>query len=234
MEITSTREMLNYRNSLFKELRKNKIKLERINTSPFTNLKEKRIINETLSEIRYNLDQIQEIMFANSKFKSHEFYEFLKQFLSLAEDNYELYVLKIADSYPQETLIEKIKRERAWKKGKRLDEVPGNWCYFISDIATKEFVEENIFDDYDLEEFMENKPKDTIVIDSFYTQFFNRDLTMKEEFRNHPKLKTAIYELIDLKIKQSELTNEERFQIVLQNTVRRNINRGYQKKKESK
>ena len=57
---------------------------------------------------------------------------------------------------------------------------------------------------------------------------------MKEAFAKHKRLKTAIYELIDIKIKHPELTDQERFEIVLKNTVRRNLNKiySYQKEKE--
>ena len=234
MEITSARDMINCRNYLIKHLRKNYIKLEKLGNSPFTNTKEKKIINERIEDCKYGLRQIEKLMYESTNFKSHEFYEFLKKFITLTEENYKVYVLRIADSYPSETLIEKIKRESAWKKGKRLDDVQGKWCYFVSDEATKEFIEETIFDEDDLEEFIENKDQDVIIIDTYNTKFFDLDYRIKKEYKKHPRLKTAIYELINLKIKHPELTDQERFNKVLKNTVRRNLDKGYDNIKESK
>ena len=57
---------------------------------------------------------------------------------------------------------------------------------------------------------------------------------MKQDYRRHKKIKTAIYELIDLKIKQPELTDEERLQKVLENTVRRNLNKSYSREYQKK
>jgi len=58
---------------------------------------------------------------------------------------------------------------------------------------------------------------------------------MKKEYKKHPRLKTAIYELINLKIKHPELTDQERFNKVLDNNMRKNLDRGYDnEKKESK
>ena len=78
--------------------------------------------------------------------------------------------------------------------------------------------------------------KNIIVLDEYNTYPFKSNFLMEEQFSNHKRLKTAIYELIDLKIKYPELTDEERLKIVLENTIRRNLDKGYdnQKKKESK
>jgi len=235
MEIRNARELIDCRNRLFKQLRVSLRKLDSLNESYFTNTKEKRILKERIEEINYKLNQIEQIVHQSTNFKSYDFYEFLKKFLVLTEEDYEAYVLRIADSYSEETLFEKVIREKAWKKGIRLDDVPGKWCYIVSDKTTREFIEDNIYDDDQLEEFMDNINDGTIIIDTYYTRFFDKGPIMKKEYKKHPRLKTAIYELINLKIKHPELTDQERFNKVLDNNMRKNLDRGYDnEKKESK
>lgn len=232
MEIKNTRDMINKRNYLLKRLYIENEKLDKLGKSPFVNRKEKNIIYRNISDYKYELDCIEEIMIKGSKFKSSEFAEFLEKFLSLTEKDYKVTCIKIVEEIANERLYNKIK---VTGNRDKLDNMPGKWCYFICDKETEDFIFNNILDEYDLEDFKESEASnDVLILETFNTYPFNIDFRMKKEFSKHKRLKTAIYELINLKIKQPELTNEERFQIVLQNTVRRNINRGYQKKKESK
>ena len=236
MEIRNTRDMINSRNYLLKKLAIEYQKLDKLSKSPFVNRKEKNIINETINYCKYKLNNIEEIMIRGSKFKTSEFAKFLEDFLYLTEEGTKVTSFKVADSILEETISQKIKREKAWKKGIHVDDVQGRWCYFVSDEATKEFILENIFDEYDLEDFKDSDAsKNVIIMDEYNIYPFNRDFQMKEEFANHKRLKRAIYELINLKIRHPELSDEERFQKVLKNTVKRNLNRSYnyQKKKSS-
>ena len=235
MEIKNTRDMINKRNYLLKKLYIEYAKLDKLSKSPFVNRKEKNNIYENIRDYKYNLNCIEEIMIKGAKFKSSDFAVFLENFLDLTEEGFKLTKFKVADAILDETLSQRIKRKKAWKKGIHIDDVQGKWCYFISDEVTKEFIEENIFDEYDLEDFKDSEiSKDVIILDEYNTYPFNYDFKMKKEFAKHKRLKTAIYELINLKIKHPELTDQERFEKVLQNTIRRNLNRSYQKKKESK
>ena len=236
MEIRNTRDMINSRNYLLKKLAIEYQKLDKLSKSPFVNRKEKNIINETINYCKYKLDNIEEIMIRGAKFKSSDFAVFLENFLDLTEEGFKLTKFKVADAILDETLSQKIKRTKAWKKGIHIDDVQGKWCYFISDEATREVILENIFDEDDLEDFKDNEAsKNVIILDEYNTYPFNNNFKMKDEFAKHKRLKTAIYELINLKIKHPELTDQERLEKVLQNTVRRNLNRSYNKnKKESK
>ena len=236
MEIRNTRDMINSRNYLLKKLAIEYQKLDKLSKSPFVNRKEKSIINETINYCKYKLDNIEEIMIRGAKFKSSDFAVFLENFLDLTEEGFKLTKFKVADAILDETLSQKIKRTKAWKKGIHIDDVQGKWCYFISDEATREVILENIFDEDDLEDFKDNEAsKNVIILDEYNTYPFNNNFKMKDEFAKHKRLKTAIYELINLKIKHPELTDQERLEKVLQNTVRRNLNRSYNKnKKESK
>ena len=214
MEIRNTRDMINSRNYLLKKLAIEYQKLDKLSKSPF----------------------VEEIMIRGAKFKSSDFAVFLENFLDLTEEGFKLTKFKVADAILDETLSQKIKRTKAWKKGIHIDDVQGKWCYFISDEATREVILENIFDEDDLEDFKDNEAsKNVIILDEYNTYPFNNNFKMKDEFAKHKRLKTAIYELINLKIKHPELTDQERLEKVLQNTVRRNLNRSYNKnKKESK
>ena len=235
MEIKSAKDMIKKRNYLLRKLQTEYIKLDKLSKNPFKDTKEKNTIYGNIQTIKDNLYIVEKTIYDGSHIKSNDFYYFITDLLKLTDEDLEIIKIRVADIYPNETLIQKIKREKSWKKGIRIDDVQGKWCYFITDSTTKEIIDENIFDEYDLEDFIDsNLSKDTIIIDTFNLYPFNKDLSMKEEYRKHKKIKNAIYELIDLKIKQPELTDEERFQIVLQNTVRRNLNKSYKKKKESK
>ena len=235
MEIKSAKDMIKKRNYLLRKLQTEYIKLDKLSKNPFKDTKEKNTIYGNIQTIKDNLYIVEKTIYDGSHVKSNDFYYFITDLLKLTDEDLEIIKIRVADIYPNETLIQKIKREKSWKKGIRIDDVQGKWCYFITDSTTKEIIDENIFDEYDLEDFIDsNLSKDTIIIDTFNLYPFNKDLAMKEEYRKHKKIKNAIYELIDLKIKQPELTDEERFQIILQNTVRRNLNKSYKKKKESK
>lgn len=235
MQIKNVKQLIKYRNYLLKLLKLKYIELDKLGKNPFSNIKEKRKLRDTLEEINYNLDDIKRFLYTSTCFKSSEFYEFAEKFLVLTEPNYTITKFKVANPYADETLSEKIIRNIYWKKGKRLNSVKGKWCYAISDRSTRKYILKNIFDEDDLDEYKYDKKSDVIIIDEFYTHPFEKYM-MKEEFRKHKKLKTAIYELINLKIKHPELTDEERFEKVLQNTIRRNLNKsyGYQKKKISR
>ena len=235
MEIKSAKDMIKKRNYLLKQLQIEYINLDKLSKNPFKDRKDKDTIYSNIQSIKDNLYKIEKAMYDGSHIKSEDFYLFVKDLLQLTNKDLDIIKIRVADSYPNETLFQKIKRERSWKKGIRLDDVQGKWCYFITDSTTLEFIDENIFDEYDLEDFIESEAsQNTIIIDTFNLYPFNKDLTMKDEYRKNKKIKNAIYELIDLKIKNPELTDEERFQIVLQNTIRRNLNKTYKKKKESK
>ena len=233
MEIKNTRDMINKRNYLLTRLHIENEKLEKLSTSPFVNRKEKNIIHRNISDYKYGLEEIEEIMVEGSKFKSSDFAEFLEIFLSLTEKDYKMTCIKVIDDVLSERAYNKIKVTGDRSK---LDNIPGKWCYFISDEETKEFILTNIIDEYDLEDFEESEASnDTIILKDFNIYPFKIDFKMKEDFAKHKRLKTAIYELIDLKIKNPDLSDQERLQIVLNNTIRRNLNRGYsyQKKKKS-
>ncbi len=234
MEIKGTRDMINYRNYLLTKVNIEYNKLEKLGNSPFTNRKEKNIISKNISDYRYELNSIEELMIKGSKFKSSDFAVFLEKFISLTENDVVTTTIKIADDAINERLYQKI---RNTKDRSKLDKFIGKLYYFICDEETADFIYCNILDEYDLEQFMESEAsKNIIVLDEYNTYPFKSNFLMEEQFSNHKRLKTAIYELIDLKIKYPELTDEERLKIVLENTIRRNLDKGYdnQKKKESK
>ena len=60
---------------------------------------------------------------------------------------------------------------------------------------------------------------------------FKENLTMKDKYGDHYRLKYAIYELMQLKVDHPDITDKERYEIVLANTVRRNLIKSEQEKK---
>lgn len=238
MEIKGAKEMVKYRDVLLANLENEYIKLDNLSRFPLKDVEEKTKIYERINVIKDKLDYIQRIMYAGANFKTEEFVYFLNSFLKLIESNYIVTKIRVADSniYFEESLSDKIKRRKAWKNKKRINTVKGKWCYFISDEISRETILENIFDDEDLDVYKNSKVvNDVMIMDSFNTYPFYSNFKMKKGFASNPKIKTAIYELIDLKIKNPELTDEERFNIVLNNTKRRiakKKNNTYQKKKE--
>ena len=238
MEIKTVKEMIKCRNYLLKQLKIQQEKYAALGNNPFKNSKEKNEVYERILQLNDALDGIREIMYKGANFKTSEFAKFMTDFLILTKGNFKLTELTIASDYnPDETFFEQLKRKRARKKGIRLPNIKGTKHYFISDPATKEFILENIYDEEDLETFLDmGYTKDLTMFDSYQTYLFNSDFTMKRKFARYPRLKTAIYELIQLKMDNPRLTDEERFQMVLNNTVRRNLKRSnvtYHKKRES-
>ena len=231
MEIKSTREMINYRNYLLTKLNIEYDKLDQINNNPYVKRKDKKAIRKSIDIYKAGLNHIEKIMRNGAEFKTEDFASFLEKFLAITDSDIKITKIKVADEILEERLYQKIRIERMLKKSDRINNVNGRWCYFVSNEDQQEFILNNIFDDYDLDYHKNGEILNNVLILDEYTTYPFYNFQIKNEFLRYKRLKTAIYELIDLKLKNPNLTDKERLEIVLENTKNRKTS--YQKQKKS-
>ena len=207
MKITNIKTMIQVRNYYLKELGKVLNELEIT-----TNNKRKRELKAKKNKFNKVLEEIEKIMILGSKFKTEDFAHFLTRFLTLTEENYMLTKLTLTGYYPY-TTGGFVDVQKTYKK---------DYC-FVSNEEDREYILE--IDDIDeADEFINSDLSNQVfVLNERFTYPFRYDFKLKKIYEQHPRLKTAIYELIQLKIDNPNLTDKERFEIVLENTLRRNL-----------
>ena len=203
-------DVIKKRNELLYKLKKLDDDLNSTSKNPFKDKKDKKIIKNEIIRIKDELSGLSILVKESSRFKSNEFCLFLENLLKLSYEDLEISRIKVNDPYS----CEKCNNSKI--------------IYFISNNLTKRVFIEDISNDRDLEEFRENNDS-TIIIDTDYIEPFDNNIIMKEEYRKHLVIKNAIYELIDLYIKEPRLSDEERLNKVLENRIMKNINKSNNK-----
>ena len=123
------------------------------------------------------------------------------------------------------TLTEKSSKVTTFRMPKEKDgHIPTR--IVVSDEITHDILRMNIHNKRDVEKYFSTPSTDTIIKFNGKKLYpFKKNLKMKEKFASHPRLKIAIYELMQLRIDHPELFEQELYDIVLDNTVTRNLNR---------
>ncbi len=197
-------ELVQYRNFLYRcmkrELRNCKIAERRELKSVGREIR----LN-SLREIQDRIYDLEDTFRKNGTFKSEEFADFLTQFLTLTE-----------------TDTVKTSFRPTLSTGETKDITH----YVICSPEIRDILKENVKTDIDLARFWKTKTNEDIIKISGDTVYpFNNNLKMSSQFRRHKRLKIAIYELMQLKIDNPEITDKERYEIVLNNTIKRNLRR---------
>lgn len=158
-----------------------------------------------MDDLEEKILEIEKTFKEKGMFHAEGFTSFMTQFLTLTEGNFVRTILR--PEYNVDTL--------------------GNpTCYVISSKEMREVLKETVKTDQDVVKFLYSKvPEDVTKIVGEVVYPFRRNLRMKHKYAKHPRLKTAIYELMQLRMDNPELSEEECYKIVLENTVRRNLNR---------
>ena len=233
MERLHIKDIIKKRNYLLIKLNKENQKLQ--NQNPL-NIKEKNNIKKTIEKINKKLDKLEDILYECAEFKTKDFAEFMFHFLLLTEGDFKLTELPLANIRAENSPLKILQFKKAKKNKQRFHNIEEDMYYFISDESTKEFILKNLFEESDIKyNLYFEETKDLTILSDEYTYPFEEDLTMNKKFARYPRLKTAIYELIQLKLDNPTLNDYERFRIVLENTIKRNYkkNNYYQKKKRS-
>mgnify|MGYP007069837043 CR=1 FL=1 len=218
MEKTSIKKIIKYRNELITRLRSEGKQLD------YVDEKEQEEIKKRMRFYNRELNRIEEVLYQGSYLRSADFAVFLMKFLNLTEGHYTLAEFTSNQHYRTEEPMS-IVRISGKKNGRKY--------YVVSDEATYEFLTENIDSERKLLQFMgKQKPSNTFFFVKDHVYPFYNDLIMKREYRSHPRLKTAIYELIQLKLDHPDMSDKDRMETVLNNTVRRNLNRSYKSTKQ--
>ena len=235
MERLKIKDIIKQRNILLARLNKESNKLDNISKIPF-NKKEKSRINNRINKINDDLDKLEKILYECSNFKTNDFAEFMYHFLLLTEGDFKLTKLPLAATKEENSPFKIMQFKKAKKRKKRFHDIKENMYYFISDDSTQYFIFDKIFEESDIKyNIYFEDTKDLTILSGSHTYPFDEYLTMKKEFARYPRFKTAIYELIQLKLDNPQLNDYQRFKIVLENTIRRNYKKShsYQKKKSS-
>ncbi len=210
MEKVDIIELVKYRNYLHKELKKELRQLE-IAEQDLLKTPNRQIRLQRMKDIKRKLAEVDKTFRETATFKTEEFVDFMTKFLVLTEGDYVKTRFKPVTISGQEKPVE---------------------YYMISHPETRESLKEIIKNQYDLERFLFSKsPEDVTKFKGPYTYPFKKNTKMKNQYKKHYRLKIAIYELMQLKIDNPDITDEERYNIVLENTIKRNYVIG--NKKES-
>lgn len=222
MKIKEVKDIIKYRNYLFKALEEKTKQLTYYENTQ----KDKRNLKKQISNINQQLDKLEKLLQKTATFNSKDFAIFLTKYLTLTDNNYYFTELIIPDFSNLEIyeLPELIRVRKAKKNKIRPKNPKGDSYYFISDEIIKDYIEENIYDINDLEDFIDRvSPQNCIIFDKENVYPFRKDLRLNELYSYFPKIKKAIYELIQLKLKRPSISDEERFKIVLDKTISKNI-----------
>ena len=197
-------EMVKYRNFLHRALA-DEIRAYNVDEQDLLLNPRRRIRTQRMSDLKKLIREMEPDFRENATFKTDEFTSFMVQFLTLTEGNFA-----------------KTKFRPVSKDG----ELGDTTYYVISSPETKEALKETIKTDVDLAKFISGKsPEDVTKLRGDYIYPFKKNLRMKDKFARYDRLKIAIYELMQLKMDNPEITDKERYQIVLENTVMRNLKR---------
>lgn len=195
MEKKEIIELVKYRNFLNNALTEEVKELYLAEQDPlFTPTRE--IRTQRIKDFREMLKEVEDRFIETGTFNADLFTTFMAKFLTITED------------------------ERMKAKFKSSD---GKSLYVICSPFTLGFLRNSIKTNKDLEKFVNgDATEDVTKIKGEVVYPFDKNLNMKEKYASHYRLKYAIYELMQLKVDHPELSEEERYNIVLNNTLRRN------------
>jgi len=206
MEINSSKDFIKCRDIILKNMKSESLKYKR--TNDITHL-------DNVQKLQDALNKLEDLISYYSTYDTKDFALFMKNFLILTEGNYELTEVNVHDY------------DNRYSKN--------NTYYMISDSATKEYVTNNINNEADLTYFLDfHADEDVTFFDTKFVYPFDRKLRIKSEFSKYPRLEEAIYELIDLKLDNPGISDIKRFHVVLENTLRNNLNNSNETKRTNK
>lgn len=211
MEIKNIKELLAYRNGYTNKLNEKILLLENLKGFKSKEAKKKLIIE--IEIINNKLSEIESLLKKTTNFKRDEFKDFMTNILCLTEGSYGNYTYTVYRN-PEEKIFFKKNKEKIY--------------HLICKKDTIEYIKENIYYDYEFINFInDSNLYDVTLFEEEIIYPFNLDLTIRPKYARYPKLKNAIYELIQLKLDNPDITDEERYQIVIANTFKRTQNRYY-------
>lgn len=203
MHINSSKDIVKCRDLLLKKLN---IQKEKIKIAKIKNSKDQDKYANNIKQIKVSLQKLDSLLMKTAKFKTEEFASFMTKFLVLTEGDFVLNEIEVDDWHYDFTKPKK------------------NKYFIISDKASSEHISNNIKNEAELTYFLDfSAGPDVTVLEGDNTYLFTLNLHVKNQFSRYPRLVEAIYDLIDLKLADEEITDQERFDIVLENTVNSNI-----------
>ena len=203
MRINSSKDIIKCRDILLKKL---KIQKEKLKIARNKNSKDQDKYVENIRQINISLQKLDNLLIKTAKFKTSEFASFMTKFLVLTEGDFVLNELEVEDWHFDYTKAKK------------------NKYFIISDKASSEHISNNIRNEVELTYFLDfSAGPDVTFLSGDTTYLFTLNLDIKNQFSRYPRLVDAIYSLIDLKLANEEITDKERFNAVLEDTINSNL-----------
>ena len=160
-----------------------------------------RELSKKAKEIINQLDEIEKLLRENATFQSEEFALFIRRVFVLTEDKTS--ITKLTNRNTNEPI------------------------FILSDETTKDFIFEEINTEKDLEKFLKKQPENIIVLQGEQTYPFKENSKMENQFAKHKRLRIAIYDLIQLKLSNPNISDEERYKEALNTILRDNLRQSY-------
>ncbi len=205
MHIDSSKDIIRCRDILLKKM---KIQQDKLKIARNKNSKDQNKYLENIRQINISLRKLENLLMKTAKFKTSEFVDFMSKFLTLTE----------GDFVSTKIVVEDEMYDKSESKKK-------NTYYMVSDKASSEFVKGHVKNEVGLTYFLDFDANEDVTLFGGKDVYpFNLSLDIKNMFYKYPKLIDAIYELIDLKLDNEQISDKERYEIVLNNTVIRNLN----------
>ena len=196
MEKVEIIELVKYRNFLHQQLNQEIVSLE-FAEKDLLHTPNREIRLQRMKDLRNQIRELEPIFKENGIFKTDEFTDFMAKFLSLTEQS-------------------SVKSK--WKGTDKK-----STYYVVSTPEELEVLKESVKTRADFDKFSRLKGVTRIKGDVVYP--FKENGRMKNKYGKHYRLKYAIYELMQLRIDHPEMTDQERYHQVLENTVSRNLRR---------
>ena len=203
MRINSSKDIIKCRDILLKKLKTQK---EKLKIARNKNSKDQDKYVENIRQINISLQKLDNLLIKTAKFDTGEFASFMTKFLVLTEGDFVLNELEVEDWHFDYTKAKK------------------NKYFIISDKASSEHISHNIRNEVELTYFLDfSAGPDVTFLSGDTTYLFTLNLDIKNQFSRYPRLVDAIYSLIDLKLANEEITDKERFNAVLEDTLNSNF-----------
>jgi len=207
-KIESVKDLLEVRNLLLRRFLKERDKLLELERKTDKPTLEKQQCIDTMNAVDKSLAKVKKIALDKGSFKTENFASFIAALLTFTEkDDYEMVVLNLPDEDD-------------------LDGDKTNTYHLVCDKDLGEFVKENVTTEGRLLALQKNvKDRYLAVMDKEETFPLDYYLKVSPQFSTKPQLEEAIFHLVDLGIKNPELSEEERMSKVLRETLFYNISK---------
>ena len=217
MNINNIENIMTYAKVLIRELYQNRALLRELEKNPITKRREKVSLRYCINNLTCEINNIHNYLLSKTNFEAAGFSDFIVKVLNLTRGGYNLAEINTYESHyissgqNANSIYEYYSRKNRTTQSKKT-------FFVISNPVVIDYLKQNISLDEELDTFLKlNENSDLICLKDNNIYPFNNDFNLKEQFNKYPELNMAINELIQLKIERPDITDNERYQIALNN-----------------